>query len=135
MNLEQNKAIVRGYMDEVLNEGHMAAFDRYFAKDVVFNGSKDLTQLLARIQAIRRAFPDHHVTIEDQIAEGDRVVTRVTFRGTHRAEFSGIPSTGKQVTYSGIAIDRMTNGKVVEMWHLANVPGLLQQIGSSPYTR
>ncbi len=130
MELEQNKAIVRGYLNEVLNEGNTAAFDRYFADDVVFNNSNDCTQLLARIQAIRSAFPDHHVSIEDQIAEGDKVVTRVTFRGTHQGEFSGIPSTGKPVKYSGIAIDRIANGKVVEMWHLANIPGLLQQIGS-----
>lgn len=63
------------------------------------------------MSAIRSAFPDPHVTIEDQIAEQDRVVTRVTFRGTHPGEFSGVAATGRVVTYSGIAIDRIANGK------------------------
>ncbi len=132
MTLEQNKAIVRGYLIDIVNKGDMAAFDRYFSADVVFNETKGLEQQVARIRAIRSAFPDHHLTIEDQIAEGDRVVTRVTFQGTHQAEFSGAAPTGKHVRYSGIAIDRIASGKIVEMWHLANMAGLLQQIGATP---
>ena len=97
-----------------------------------FNNSRDINQQLARMRAIRSAFPDLHVTIEDQIAEGDKVVTRVTFRGTHQGEFSGIAPTGKRVEYSGIAIDRIANGKVVEMWHISNMAGLLLQIGATP---
>lgn len=130
MKLEQNKAIVRGYMDEIVNQGNMTVFDSYFAEDVVFNNSRNFKQKIARMQAIRNAFPDHHLVIEDQVAEGDKVVTRVTFRGTHRGEFSGIAPTGKRVAYSGIAIDRIANGKVVEMWHIANSLGLLEQIGA-----
>ncbi len=131
MKLEQNKAIVRGYMNEVLNKGNLAAFGSYFSEDVVFNNSKGFKQQLAGMQAIRSAFPDFNLTIEDQIAEGDKVVTRVTFHGTHRSEFRGIAPTGKQVKYSGIAIDRIVNGKVVEMWHVAETLGLLQQIGAT----
>lgn len=131
MKLEQNKAIVRGYMNEILNEGNLAAFDSYFSEDVVFNNSKGFKQQLAGMQAIRTAFPDFRLTIEDQIAEGDKVVTRVTFHGTHRGEFRGVAPTGKQVKYSGIAIDRIVNGKVVEMWHVAETLGLLQQIGAT----
>jgi predicted ester cyclase len=132
MKLEHNKAIVRGYMNEVLNNGNLAAFDSYISPDVVFNNSKGLKQQVAGIQSIRSAFPDLHLVIEDQIAEGDKVVTRVTFHGTHQGEFRGAAPTGKQVRYSGIAIDRIVEGKVVEMWHVADTLSLLQQIGAIP---
>jgi steroid delta-isomerase-like uncharacterized protein len=133
MNLEQNKAIVRDYLDEIVNKANMAAFDRYLSDDVVFNGSRAFRQHYpARMQAIRSAFPDHHLTIEDQVAEGDKVVTRVTFHGTHQGQFNGIAPTGKQVEWSGIAMDRIAGGKVVEMWHVQNTTGLLQQIGATP---
>jgi steroid delta-isomerase-like uncharacterized protein len=132
IKLEQNKAIVRGYMNEVLNNGNVAAFDKYFSEDVVFNNSKGVKQQLAGMQSIRRSFPDFRLIVEDQIAEGDKVVTRVTFQGTHRGEFRGIAPTGKQVKYSGIAIDRIVQGKVVEMWHVADQLTLLQQVGAIP---
>src|SRR6266851_1721676 len=77
MKLEQNKAIVRGYMNEVLTKGNLAAFDTYISADVVFNNSKGVKQQLGGIQLIRNAFPDFQLVIEDQIAEGDKVVTRV----------------------------------------------------------
>lgn len=131
MQLEQNKAIVRDYLDIVVNQGNLAAFDRFFSADVVFNDSRELRQLLARMQAVNRAFPDHRLTIEDQVADGDKVVTRVTFRGTHEGEFNGIAPTGRQLQYSGIAIDRIADGKVVEMWHVASPLGLLQQISAA----
>jgi len=130
MKIEHNKALVRGYMNEVLIKGNLAVFDSYFSTDVVFNNSKGLKQQLAGIQSIRSAFPDFHLVIEDQIAEGEKVVTRVTFHGTHRGEFRGIAPTGKQVRYSGIAIDRIVEGKVVEMWHVADSLALLQQVGA-----
>ncbi len=131
MKLEQNKAIVSGYLNEVVDKGNLSAFDSYFSEDVVFNNSKEFKQTLVRMQAIRGAFPDQRLTIEDQIAEGDKVVTRVTFHGTHQGEFNGIAATGKQLKYSGIAIDRIANGKVVEMWHVAGPLGLLQQISTA----
>lgn len=135
--LERNKAVVRAYMQEISNQASLENLDRYFAPGVVFNGSPDARQQLARKAAIRAAFPDHQVVIEDQIAQGDRVVTRVTFRGTHQGAFNGIPATGRQVEYAGIAIDRIVDGKVVEMWHLANTGALLQQLaaGSRPAAR
>jgi predicted ester cyclase len=132
MRLEHNKAIVRGYISEVVNKGNLAAFDGYFSPDVVMNNSKDLKRQLAGIQSLRSAFPDFQLVIEDQIAEGDKVVTRVTFQATHRGEYRGVAATGKQVRYSGIAIDRIVEGKVVEMWHVADTLALLQQIGAMP---
>ena len=129
VRLEKNKAIVRGYLYEVVNKGNLAAVDTYFSADAVFN-SRPAKAQLALTQAVRQAFPDFRLTIEDQIAEGDKVVTRVTFSGTHSGEFGGIAATGKQVKYSGIAIDRIVDGKVVEMWHVAETLSLFQQIGA-----
>ena len=98
MKIEQNKAIVRDYLNEIVNKGNVSAFDTFFSEDVVFNEARNFReQYPARMQAIRGAFPDHHLIIRDQIAEGDKVVTRVTFRGTHGGPFNGIAATGKQV--------------------------------------
>lgn len=80
---------------------------------------------------MRVAFPDLRAKIEDQMGEGDKVATRVTFQGTHKGEFRGIPPSGKSVSYTGIAIDRIRGGKVVEMWHEANIISLLQQLGAT----
>jgi predicted ester cyclase len=68
------------------------------------------------------------MTIEQQIAEGPWVATRVTYRGTHMGEFAGVPATGRRIEYSGTAMDRLENGKVVEMWHTVNMHLLLRQI-------
>lgn len=126
--LEQNKALVRGYLTEVSNEGNLAAAPRYFAADLSFNGSKDLRPFLAFRQMLRSAFPDHRLSIEDQVAEGDRVVTRVRFEATHLQPYAGIAPTGRRLRYSGVAIDRIADGKVVEMWHMANPLGLPEQL-------
>ena len=88
----------------------------------------DLARQVARIAEIRRAFPDLEMTIEQQVAEGPWVATRVTYRGTHTGEFSGIPATGRRIEYAGTAMDRLENGKVVEMWHTVNMHLLLRQI-------
>jgi predicted ester cyclase len=128
--LEQNKALVRGYLEELSNKGNLPVAQGFFAADLVFNNSRDLRPLLERQRAIRAAFPDHRVVVEDQIAEGDKVVTRVSFSGTHLGDFNGIAATGRRVVYSGTAVDRIVDGKVVEMWHIANTLSLLQQIGA-----
>ena len=84
MKLEQNKAIVRDYLNEIVNKGNLGAFDTFFSDDVMFNETRNFReQYPARMQAIRGAFPDHHLIVRDQIAEGDKVVTRVTFHATH----------------------------------------------------
>src|SRR5262249_40290747 len=132
--LEQNKAIVRGYMEEVFNKGNIAAFDDYLTEATLFNNKPGIRQMVfgGMLQSMRKAFPDFHMTIEDQIAEGDKVVTRVTVTGTHQGEYRGIPATGKHIKYMGIAIDRIADGKVVEMWHQADTVSMLQQIGAMP---
>jgi predicted ester cyclase len=78
------------------------------------------------------AFPDMHVVVEDQIAEGDKVVSRLTIRGTLQGDFLGIPPTGKQVSVTGIGIDRIENDKFVESWGNFDALGLMQELGAIP---
>jgi steroid delta-isomerase-like uncharacterized protein len=125
---ERNKATVRAYLSEIAQCGNIVARERYFASTTTFNGVSDLARQIARIAEIRRAFPNLEMTIEQQIAEGPWVATRVTYRGTHAGEFAGIPATGRRVEYAGTAMDRLENGKVVEMWHTVNMHLLMRQI-------
>ncbi len=81
---------------------------------------------------ISAAFSNNHYTIEDQIAEGDRVATRVTWRATHSGDFQGHPPTGKQIEVSGIAIERRKDGKIVERWLNYDQLGVMQQLGLVP---
>lgn len=135
---EQNKTLVCRAVEEVWNQGNYAVVDELVASDLVvhastpageIHGPEGVKQFYA---SLREAFPDIHFTIEDQIAEGDRVVTRWTARATHTGEFQGIPPTGKQGRLTGIDIDRIANGKVVECWPNADELGLLQQLGVIP---
>jgi predicted ester cyclase len=82
------------------------------------------------ITEFRRAFPDLHDTIEDQIAEGDRVVTRFTSAGTHKGEGMNIPLSNKKIRWSGIAIDRTANGRIAESWVIWDRFGMLEQLGA-----
>ena len=84
------------------------------------------------VTMFRTAFPDIHFTVEDQIAEGDNVVNRVTARGTHQGELMGIPPTGKQVTVTGITIDHIVGDKLAESWGILDIWGMMQQLGVAP---
>ena len=80
----------------------------------------------------RNAFPDIHFTIDEQIAGGDKVATRWTAQGTHKGELVGIPATGKSSTVTGIAVDRIVNGKIAESWGIFDRFGMMQQLGVIP---
>ena len=125
---ERNKAVVRAYLGEIAQRGSLVAREQYFTSTATFNGDPDLARQIARITEIRRAFPDLEMTIEQQIAEGPWVATRVTYRGTHAGEFAGIAATGRRIEYAGTAMDRLEDGKVVEMWHTVNMHLLMRQI-------
>jgi len=129
--LEENKAIVCGYMEEVFNNGALSAIPSFFVEGhVTFNG---MHLTVSQVYGYwHQAFPDARIAIEDQIAERDLVVTRVTFHGTHEGRYKGIEPTHRGVTWTGIAIDRIVEGKVVEMWHEADELGLLKQLGAVP---
>jgi steroid delta-isomerase-like uncharacterized protein len=140
MSTEENKATVRRYFEEVLNQGNLALVDELNAPNWVYHDPvvpdvrtlEDYTQWFT---AIRSAFPDFHVTIEDLIAEGDQVVVRYTWRGTNTGDFvtpMPIPATGKQVTATGMSIVRFAGGKGVEVWNQTDSLGLFQQLGVIP---
>jgi steroid delta-isomerase-like uncharacterized protein len=133
MSIEDNKAYIRRGYEEGFQQRNLAVFDELMAPDYVWHiasltvqGRESAKQLIAQFLT---AFPDGHYTIEDMIAEGDRVVVRQTFRGTHQGDFLGIAPTGKQVTTTEIEIFRVTNGKSVENWTNSDDLGLLQQLG------
>ncbi|HEY3227884.1 MAG TPA: ester cyclase [Roseiflexaceae bacterium] len=133
---EQNKALMRRAVEEVWNRGNVDVLEELVASDFVIHapqaeihGRAGAKQYLAML---REAFPDIHFTIEDQFADGDRVMTRWTARATHRGAFQGIPPTNKQVSLMGTDIDRIVNGKVVECWTSTDDLGLLQQLGVVP---
>ncbi len=133
---KQNKTIARKVFEEVQSQGNLALVDELVAGDYVghtplkeIHGPEGTKQFFSML---REAFPDMQVTVEDQIAEGDKVVTRWTCRGTHKGEFQGMPPTGKQMTMTGITIFRIADGKLVEGWTNPDLLGLMQQLGVVP---
>ena len=137
MSAEENKALVHRYIEEVVNGRNLDLLDEIFAPDFVqygadpnqVSGVEDLKQFFAML---RSGFPDFQGTKEDLFAEGDKVVLRFTFCGTHQGEFMGIAPTGKQVTMPGIDIFRIANGKIVELWGQEDMLGMMQQLGAIP---
>ncbi len=137
MSTEELKAIVRRYIEEVWNNGNLALIDELFAPDWINHtpsigqtaGREGLKQLIA---GFRAAAPDLHLTINDMIAAGDRVVTRWTAQGTHQGEVLGVPPTGKLITGTAIVIDRIVDGRIVEHWAGRDDFGLYQQLGLLP---
>jgi len=97
-----------------------------------FDNSQGIESFKHVINMFRTAFPDIHLTIQDEIAEGERVVHRWTMSGTQQGEFMGIPSTGKQATWTGITIVRFADGKILERWANVDILSMLQQLGAIP---
>jgi steroid delta-isomerase-like uncharacterized protein len=134
---EQNKAIVRRTFEEAWNKGDLAVLDEIYATDVIAHsappgqagGLKGARQFFGIYLG---AFPDTHMEVEDQVAEEDKVVTRWTATGTHKGELMGMPATGKQVRISGITINRLEGGQIVEEWATFDQLGMLQQLGAIP---
>jgi len=135
MSTEENKAIVRRWNEECW-KGNQSLYEEVLAPNCIFHGIGGPQEMKEIMDRGRQAFPDITVTIEEMIAEGDKVVTRWTIHGTHNGDFvtpqGPIPPTGKQVTYTGITINRLADGKIVEDRFEGDVLGLLQQIGALP---
>jgi len=131
-----SKSLVRRMYEEAWNQGRLEVIDEICTPDYVGigpYGNEIGPEAVKRgVGSRRKAFPDIHVTIDDLIAEGDKVVAHLTFRGTHEGEFQGIQPTGKEVTWSGIWIYRVADGKFVERWHAWDMFGLMQQLGAIP---
>jgi steroid delta-isomerase-like uncharacterized protein len=134
---ERNKEAARAEF-EVWNTGELHRLDDLVAEDVVHHDPYDpraaagLAGLKETIEANRRAFPDLHITIEDQLAEGNRVATRWTSTMTHQGNLGGLAPTGNRATITGITIERFENGKVVESWRSMDMLGLMRDLGTLP---
>lgn len=138
MSVQENKAVVKRYFDEVWNEGKLATIDELYALGFVghdpfarreVQGTEGRKQYVAMFRA---AFPDLHFTVEAQIGEEDLVVTRWSVRGTFTGPFMGIKPTGKPGVVTGVTIDRFAEGKFVESWIHRDDLGMLQNMGVVP---
>jgi steroid delta-isomerase-like uncharacterized protein len=138
--IERNKAASRRFCDAMnTNDAEIIArtIDELVEPDalirtplpIAVTGARAMKEVFARLH---QAYPDLHITVEDLIAEGDRVVSRNSVTGTHRGDYMGIPPTGRSVTYNEIFIFRFLNGRIVESWGVVDVLSQLRQIGAMP---
>lgn len=133
--LEDNKELVRRSNEEIWDKGNLEYLDDYVAEDYVEHNTASPEPIRGpegyrqNVEMIRGAFPDMSVTTEDLIAEGDKVVTRYTIRGTHEGELMGIEPTGNEVEIEGVSIGKLEDGKVVEGWSNIDVMGMMTQLG------
>ena len=132
-----NNDVVRGFIEEVLNKGNIEEAGQFFWPDMVEQvplpgQGPGLAGLKDVLRGMRAAFPDMHWTVNEQISEGDKVVTRFEWTGTHRGEFLGVPATGRTVKVWGIVIDRLESGKIKDTRIIMDTLGLMSQLGVFP---
>ena len=138
MSTEENKPIVSRFLEAVFTQGNPDVVDALADPNFVVHapcseaGGADAQGVKETIAWSHSAFPDLRVTIEDQVAEGGKVATRWTVRGTHQGEMMGAAPTGNQVTFTGTQTDYISGGKLVESWSNWDTLGMLQQIGAVP---
>ena len=139
MSTEENKAIARRFFEEVWTKGNLSVADEVLDPNVILhdprNPADDTIGREAYKQfnvSFRSAFPDMTDTIEELIAEGDKVVVRWTIRATHRGQWQSMAPSGKQLTFGGITILRIVGGKIVDDRFQADLLGFMQQIGAIP---
>ncbi len=133
MPANANRNLIRRYYEELWNRWDLEAADELIAPDITFRGSLGIhvrgrEGFRQYVRTVRKAFPDFHNIIEELIAEADKVVARLTYTGTHRGELFGIRPAGKRVSYSGVAIFRIANGKIADGWVLGDTLGLIAQL-------
>ena len=134
MGTQENKASASRFLEEVINKGNVSVIDELSGANFVDHqappGVPPTNEgIKTYITMFRAAFPDLHYTLEDSIAEGDRVVQRTTAHGTMKGDFMGMPASGKSATWSEIHITRFENGKAVEHWAVVDQLGMLAQLG------
>ncbi len=133
MSTERNKQLVRGFIEQVINAGDLDAAGDYFAEDVVeldpFPGQgPGLAGVKDVVRGMRQAFPDLRWTVEEQLAEGEKVLTRFTWTGTQVGDFLGVAATHRQVSVRGMVIDRIEGARVKDTRIQMDVFGLMQQL-------
>ncbi len=138
---EQNKQLYRRFLDEVFNQGRMETADELLSSSYVFHdappgapkeGPKAVKQAASTFRA---AFPDLKISIEELVAEGDKVCVRATTRGTHRGTIFGIPATGRTVSVTGLTMVRIADGQITDSWVKNDVVALVSQLGASSLPR
>ncbi len=133
VHLEQNKALVRRWIEEGFNRRNLNVVDELFVEGFVVNGQQIGREGLRKSMSRHlTGFPDLHVAITDVVAEGKQVAIWYTVEGTHRGEFDGVPPTGKQVSWTGVDLFRIGGGRIVEARFLSDALGLLRQLGAAP---
>jgi len=135
MSAADNKALIRSYIKDVVNTGNVDEMEKYVSSDYteVFEGRRyplGINGAKEHIRGVRRTYPDLTVTVGQQIAEGEYVATCITARGTHQGVWLGIKPTNKVVTYTGVNIDRVVEGRITEHSGAANLLGPLLEIGA-----
>jgi steroid delta-isomerase-like uncharacterized protein len=135
--MPDNRIIVKNFVEEVINRGNIDATGKYFREDMVEQvplpgQGPGIAGLQDVLRGMRAAFPDLNFRIEEQIAEGDKVLTRFEWTGTHRAEFLGVPATGRPVKVWGMVIDRLVDGKIKDTRIIMDSLGLMMQLGVIP---
>lgn len=131
------RALAHRFYDEVLNRGNLDALDELVHDDFVEHEEMpglptDKEAPRAFTAMIREGFPDLQVTIEDMVVEGDKMVVRARFSGTHRGEFMGIPATGQKIDVAAIDVVRIEDGKAIEHWGVTDTLTMMQQLGVVP---
>mgnify|MGYP000905599541 FL=1 len=135
MSIEENEAIIRRWLEEGWTNGNLSVADELIDPDftahvaggqAVPSGPDGVRQI---VTAWRTGFPDGRMVIDDLIGVADKVVIRMTWRGTHQGDFYGIAPTNRQVSVTSIGIDRVVNGKIVEGWGEVDMLGMYQQLG------
>ena len=132
-----NKELSRRFT-ELFSTGDEALADEVLAPDIVFHGTtgdgelRGIDEMKAFVAHYRRAFPDATSTVEDQLADGDKVVTRWRARGTHRGELGPVPASGREFEMDGVTIERIADGRIAEVWVARDELGLLRQLGVAP---
>lgn len=137
MSTEENRALIQRLSDELWDRRNTAIIDELFAPAWVDHDAQPglppgRDGLKALATGIHAAFSDGRSTIEDVVAEGDKIVWRWSYQATQTGDFMGIPATGKRVTLSGITIDRIEDGRFKERWSVTDTLGFLQQLGAIP---
>ncbi len=132
---EEGRALVRTYLEEIAPNGEIVRLDEVFAADLVAHlGGRSATGIQIMrdyVAAFHSAFPDVTYAIEDEVSEGDRVVARWRWEGTHLGAFQGIAPTSRRVSQTGTTVFRISAGKIAEVWPQADFMGLMQQLGAS----
>jgi steroid delta-isomerase-like uncharacterized protein len=131
MNPEENKRTVRRLFEEIITKGDYDVADEIFAEGFVWPqfGLKGPDGARTWVKAFRTAFPDVDDRVEEQIAEGDVVITRVTVRGTHTGPWYGLAPTGRTAEFPAIGIDRLRDGRIVERTAMFDLAGAMRQLG------